>query len=146
MSQAQAGELTGNGLTAGGRPDPEVVPKAKRRRFTAEYKLMVLREADQCTGPGEIGALLRREGLYSSHLTDWRRQREAGELAALAPKKRGRKPSVVEQQAAEASQMQREIDRLRERLRQAEAIIGAQKKLAELLGQPLDELQNSGRP
>jgi transposase-like protein len=105
----------------------------------------VLRQVDQCTGPGEIGALLRREGLYSSHLTDWRRQREAGELAALAPKKRGRKPSVVEQQAAEVVRMQREIDRLRERLRQAEAIIGAQKKLAELLGQPLDEVQNSGR-
>lgn len=145
MSQAQAGELSGNGQTASGRPDPEVVAKARRRQFTAAYKLTVLREAEGCTAPGEIGALLRREGLFSSHLTDWRRQREAGELAALAPKKRGRKPSVVDQQAAAVAQMQREIERLRERLRQAEAIIGAQKKLAELLGQPLDELQNSGR-
>jgi transposase len=146
MSQAQAGELSGNGQTASGRPDPEVVAKARRRQFTAAYKLTVLREADGCTAPGEIGALLRREGLFSSHLTDWRRQREAGELAALAPKKRGRKSSAVEQQAAAVAQMQREIERLRERLRQAEAIIGAQKKLAELLGQPLDDLQNSGRP
>src|SRR2546428_9561481 len=71
-------------------PDPEVGERAARRRFTAEYKLQVLREADRCAGVGELGALLRREGLYSSHLTTWRRQREHGALAALAPKKPGR--------------------------------------------------------
>ena len=71
-------------------PDPEVRERAARRRFTAEYKLRMLRQADACTGTGELGALLRREGLYSSHLTTWRRQREEGSLAALSPKKRGR--------------------------------------------------------
>jgi transposase len=75
-------------------PDPEVVPQAKRRRFNAEYKVRILEEADACSEPGEIGALLRREGLYSSHLTTWRRQREQGHLEGLSPKKRGRKPSV----------------------------------------------------
>ena len=73
-------------------PDPEVPAKAKRRKFTAAYKLRVLAEADGCTGLGEIGRLLRREGLYSSHLSDWRRARQRGSLRALAPKKRGRKP------------------------------------------------------
>jgi transposase len=145
MALAQAVEGARAETAARRRLDPEVVAKAKRRRFTAEYKLAVVREADQCTGLGEIGALLRREGLYSSHLTDWRRQREAGELAALAPRKRGRKPSELEQQAAEVARLERDNERLRERLRQAEAIIGAQKKLAELLGQPLDEPQNNGR-
>ena len=72
-------------------PDPEVTDKAKRRRFSAEYKLRVLREADQCRKPGELGALLRREGIYSSSLSTWRRQREVGELVGLRPEKRGRK-------------------------------------------------------
>ncbi len=82
---------------AAGLPDPEVVEKAGRRRFTAKYKLGVLEEADRCA-PGEIGALLRREGLYSSHLTTWRRQREAGALAALTPRKRGRQARVPDAQ------------------------------------------------
>jgi transposase-like protein len=72
-------------------PDPEVVPKAKRRRFTAEYKLRIIREADTCTEPGEIGSLLRREGLYSSYLSKWRQQQEEGQLEALSSRKRGRK-------------------------------------------------------
>ena len=145
MSEVGVVTLGPNGLTPGGRPNPEVVPRAKRRRFAAEYKLSVLRQADACTAPGEIGALLRREGLYSSNLTEWRRQRETGQLAGLARKKRGRKVSEADRQALELARLQRENEQLRERVRQAEAIMAAQKKLAELLGQPLDEAQNGGR-
>jgi transposase-like protein len=96
-------------------PDPEVVPRAKRRQFSAQYKLRILTEADQCTQRGEIGALLRREGLYSSHLTTWRKQRERGQLQGLTPKKRGRKPDP---QAAELARLQRENERLKARLEQ----------------------------
>jgi transposase-like protein len=144
MSQAEVIGQSTNGRVAEKRPDPEVVPKAKRRRFTAEYKLAVVREAERCSQPGQIGALLRREGLYSSHLSDWRRQVALGELSALAPTKRGPKPSEALRQAAELARVQRENARLRERLRQTEAIIAAQKKLAELLGQPLDETPTDG--
>ncbi len=111
-------------------PDPEVSTKAKRRSFTAEYKRRILEEADSCTEPGEIGALLRREGLYSSHLAKWRRQREAGGLDGLKPKKRGRKK---DEEAAEIAQLRRENERLRKQLEQAELIIAAQKKLAQAL-------------
>ncbi len=120
-------------------PDPEVVPKAKRRQFTAEYKLCIVREADACTDPGQIGSLLRREGLYSSYLSTWRRQREEGQLQALSSKKRGRKdqdPSVEE-----LAQLQRENERLRARLEQAEIIIDVQKKLSKLLGLTMDKTQ-----
>ena len=110
--------------------DTEVVAKPVRRRFTAEYKLRILRAAEHCS-TGELGALLRREGLYSSHLTTWRRQREAGQLAGLAPKKRGPKPNP---QADELARLRRENERLQTRLQQAEAIIDAQKKLAQLFG------------
>jgi transposase len=112
-------------------PDPEVPEKAKRRRFSAEYKLATLHEADRCTEPGQIGALLRRERLYSSHLVDWRRQRDTGALEALA-RKRGPKP---------ADPARVEVERLRranERLAQAEKIIEIQGKVSELLGLPLD--------
>ena len=111
-------------------PDPEVSTKAKRRTFTAEYKRRILEEADGCTRHGEIGALLRREGLYSSHLTTWRRQREMGELAGLRPKKRGRKKDEA---TAELARLRRENERLRKQLDQAELIIAAQKKLAQAL-------------
>ena len=111
-------------------PDPEVPVKAKRRAFSAEYKLRILEEADNCTEPGEVGALLRREGLYSSNLTKWRRQREAGGLGGLKPKKRGRKK---DEEAAEIAQLRRENERLRKQLEQAELIIAAQKKLAQAL-------------
>jgi transposase len=114
-------------------PDPEVVPRAKRRQFSAKYKLRILTEADQCTQWGEIGALLRREGLYSSHLTTWRKQRDSGQLEGLAPKKRGRKPDP---QAAELAWLQRENERLKVRLEQAETIIEVQKKLSQMLGLP----------
>ena len=112
-------------------PDPEVTPKAKRRRFSAEYKLRVLAEADDCTQRGEIGALLRREGLYSSHLDKWRKQREKGQLQGLSGSKRGRK---AERHAAELARLRRENEQLQVRLQQAEAIIDVQKKLCGLLG------------
>ena len=114
----------------------EVVAKPTRRRFTAEYKLRILLEADRCSA-GELGALLRREGLYSSHLTTWRKQREAGQLAALAPKKRGRQ---VDPQAEENARLRREIQKLQSRLQRADLIIDAQKKLLVLLNQPIPEV------
>jgi transposase len=130
-------ELNGGQVTAesAGTPDPEVVAKAERRKFTAEYKLRVLAEADTCTKPGQIGALLRREGLYRSHLDKWRKQRREGTLQALSPQKRGPK---ADPQAAEIARLRRENERLQERLRRAENIIEVQKKVAALLGAPLD--------
>ena len=105
-------------------PDPQVIPKAERRRFSAAYKQRILAEADACTARGQIGALLRREGLYSSHLDKWRKQRERGVLQALAPQKRGPKPKP---QAAEIAQLRHENEQLRARLQQAEHIIEVQK-------------------
>ena len=125
-----------NGKVVEGMPDTEVVAKAKRRQFTAEYKLHILREVDGCKGSGEIGALLRLEGLYSSHLTAWRRQRERGELDGLSPQKRGPK---ADPQAIELARLKRENERLRERLRQAELIIDVQKKVSQMLGVPIEE-------
>ena len=122
-------------------PDPEVVARAKRRRFSAEYKLRILEEAEACSERGQIGSLLRREGLYSSHLTTWRQQREQGQLEALSPKKRGRKPSVDEALAKELAELKRENQRLGNRLQQAETIIEVQKKLSGLLGLTLNENQ-----
>ena len=119
-----------NGTTAVMPPDSEVRPDGRRRTFTAEYKLRILAEADRSSEAGAIGALLRREGLYSSHLTDWRRQRDAGELRSGVAKVRGRKPDL---QAKELARLQRENERLRAQLEQAELIIGAQKKLAQAL-------------
>jgi transposase-like protein len=118
------------------QPEPEVVPKATRRSFSAVYKLRIVEEADQCTERGQIGALLRREGLYSSHLATWRRQRDAGGLQALQLKKRGRKVSQ-DAHEVEIAALQRENERLHKQLEQAELIIGAQKKLAEALEQTL---------
>ena len=117
-------------------PDPEVRERAARRRFTAEYKLQVLRQADQCVGVGDLGALIRREGLYSSHLTTWRRQREQGALVALTPKKRGRPTASASGSALarRVAELERDNGRLARRLHQAEAIIEAQKKLSEILG------------
>ena len=117
-------------------PKTEVVAKAKRRQYTAEYKLRILREVDACQGYGEIGALLRREGVYSSSLTNWRRQRERGELDGLSPQKRGPKPDP---QAIELARLKREVERLRERLRKAEMIIDVQKKVAQMLGEASEE-------
>lgn len=122
--------------------NPEVTPKAKRRSFTATYKLWVLEEADKCYKPGQIGALLRREGLYSSHLTTWRRQRREGELAGLTPQKRGRK---VDEQAVELAALNKENERLRRQLQQAELIIEAQKKLSQALGMTMASREEGER-
>ncbi len=118
-------------------PDPEVPEKPARRRFTAAYKLAILGKADACSGHGEVGALLRREGLYSSHLTAWRKQRDEGALKALSPVKRGRKPKAKNPLADEVARLERENRKLQKRLEQAEMIIDFQKKVADLLGIPL---------
>jgi len=131
-----------NGKVSEKMPKTEVVAKAKRRQYTAEYKLRILRELDSSQGEGETGALLRREGLYSSHLTSWRRQRERGELDGLAPQKRGPKPDP---QAVELARLQRENERLRERLSKAELIIDVQKKVAQMLGVPIEEHDLDGQ-
>ncbi len=120
-------------------PDPEVPAKARRRTFTAKYKLETLKEAEACTEPGEIGALLRRKGLYSSHLSKWRQQRDEGVLAGLTPKKRGRKPRKVSAEARRIAELEREVGRLRQKLAQAETIIEVQKKLSQLLGSQEEE-------
>jgi len=124
---------------AGGKrsPNAEVVPKGKRRRFTAEYKLRILEEADGCREPGEVGALLRREGLYSSHLASWRKQRAAGGLAGLTPKKRGRKTRERNPLEKEVQKLERERERLERELEKARIVIDVQKKVARLLGIPL---------
>ena len=114
-------------------PDPEVPERAQRRRFSGAYKLRILHAVEACTEPGEIGALLRREGLYSSHLSKWRRQRDAGALEGLRPRKRGRKPQPVDPQAKRIAQLERDNERLRRKLEQAETIIDVQKKLSQLL-------------
>ena len=118
-------------------PDPEVVPKAKRRTFSAKYKLRILEEADSCTEAGQVGSLLRREGLYSSHLTTWRRQRDEGVLKGLSPQKRGRKRK--DELEREVARLQRENERLQASLEQAEMIIEVQKKLSRLLGLATEE-------
>jgi transposase-like protein len=120
-------------------PNPEVWPRAQRRRFSAEYKLRILEEAGDNSGSGQIGALLRREGLYSSHLTTWRRQRAQGQLDGLSPKTRGRKPAVDEGLVKALAALKRENERLEFRLQQAETIIDVQKKLSELLGLTANE-------
>jgi transposase len=116
-------------------PDPEVVERAERRRYSAEYKRRILEEYYACEKPGEKGALLRREGLYSSYITKWSRQQQQGELQGLAPKKRGPK---ADPQVAEIGRLKRENERLRRRLEQAELIIDVQKKVSQMLGAPAE--------
>jgi transposase-like protein len=127
-------QMPANGLSKDHQPQTEVTPKAKRRRFSAQYKLRILEEADQGTQPGEIGALLRREGLYSSNLTTWRRQREQGQLGALSPKKRGPKPKPDADMARELATLRKQNARLEQQLKKAELIIEVQKKVSLLLG------------
>jgi transposase-like protein len=114
--------------------ETEVSGKAKRRRFSGAEKLRILKEADACTKPGEQGALLRREGLYSSHLTAWRRARERGELDALSPKKRGRKAKEVDPLERKIAELQRSLEKAELRAKRAEALVELQKKVSELLG------------
>jgi transposase-like protein len=134
MSHPQLNPRYVNGQ--GSIPDPEVRPGSGRRRFSAAYKLRILEEADHCTEPGQLGSLLRREGLYSSHLSQWRRQRRASQLEGLQIQKRGRK---ADPQAVEMSRLQRENERLKTQLQRAELIIEAQKKLCQLLNLPTYE-------
>jgi transposase len=121
-----------------------VVATARRRQFTSGDKRRILDAADCCTQPGEIGALLRKEGIYSSHLTTWRRQRTDDERAALEPQKRGRKADPAQAEDRRMLQLTEENDRLRRKLAQANAIIDVQKKLCALLGQPTDETPSEG--
>ena len=136
------------GLPAAGNgkplPDPAVSEKPVRRRFTAEYKLRILQEADRCIASGQLGALLRREGLYSSILSTWRQQRDEGTIVGLTPKRRGRKANPDAPLIAENQRLTRETQRLAAKLRQAETIIEIQKKLSEILGIPLPPSDNSG--
>jgi transposase-like protein len=132
MSHEQLPNL-GNGNLTHPVPDPEVSLKAKRRTFSAEYKLRILDVASACRTPRERGALLRREGLYSSHLTNWRRELHDGALNGLQPKKRGPKSDPL---AVENAQLKRTIARLQAKLERAETIIEVQKKLSQLLGLP----------
>jgi transposase-like protein len=133
---AEAGAVS----TSASRPDPEVAAKAKRRTFTAEYKQRILQEADHAaTTPGGVGALLRREGLYSSHLVSWRRERSQGIQEALAPRKRGRK-SQRNPLEEENQKLRCQNARLTEDLRKANIIIDVQKKVAALLGNPIPDV------
>jgi len=123
-------------------PNPEVVDKAQRRRFSKAYKLDILKQIDACSGIGQIGALLRREGLYSSHLANWRLQRSQGRLDSSPTKKRG--PKAADHNAVLVRQLERENTRLKDRLRQAELVLDIQKKASEILGIPLKTLDNEG--
>lgn len=134
MSQHKTTKVNRNGSSNSHQPDPEVVLRAKRRRFSVADKLRILQEADACSEPGQIGALLRREGIYSSYLTEWRRERELGEWQGLTGQKRGR---PRDEQAAELVKLRRENEQLKAQVAQAELIITAQKKLAQALEQTL---------
>lgn len=125
-----------------GAPDPEVSATAKRRTFTAKYKLRILKEVEESSAPGAIGEIVRREGLYSSHLTEWRKQRDGGALVALGAK-RGRK-LTRNPLADEVEKLRGEVARLGSRLEQAEAIIDIQKKVSSLLGIPLKSYELGG--
>ncbi len=129
-SAAAAGDSPGCTL-----PDPELVERPQRRRFTAEYKLRILREADACSEPGAIGALLRREGLYSSLLSDWRRQREQGSLEALSRPRGRAKPNPL---AAEVEMLRRKLARAEAELAKAQKVIEVQGKVSALLGELLE--------
>ena len=152
-TEGRPGERSEPGLAGGGatgaapglanrvRPNPEVVAQARRRTFSVKYKLRLLAEADRCA-KGELGALLRREGVYDSTYRRWRAQRDQGILTALVPKRRGPAPNVPDPQAKKVAQLERENRRLTERLKKAELIIEVQKKVASLLGIELASTEN----
>lgn len=119
--------------------DTEVVARASRRRFSAAEKLRILREADGCGERGELGALLRREGIYSSQLGDWRRARDRGELDGLSPRRRGPKSRKADARDQRIAALERENRKLKARLERAEGLIEVQKKVSEILGIPLDQ-------
>jgi len=144
MDGARRATVISSSVRAGGPagvsvvPNPEVPEKAVRRIFTAGYKRRILREADACKETGQLGALLRREGLYSSNLTTWRRQVEQGTLEALSPKKRGPKEKKPDPSLRRIAELEKATQKLEHKLRQAELIIAAQKKIAEIFQMPLD--------
>jgi len=143
--QRSGGEPNGGANNAspnGPAPDPEVLAKPKRRRFTPAYKARIVEEAQRCTESGQIGALLRREGLYSSALTQWRRQYHSGALQGLKDDKRGRK-RTRDAREKELERLQRENERLNKKLRQAELIIEIQKTVVAMLGNPIETLPSS---
>ena len=123
--------------------DSEVVPRARRRHFSNADKRRILEAVDRCTKPGEVGALMRREGVYSSSVSTWRRQREAADLAALAPQKRGPKAEPHRAETLHIAQLTRERDNFKSRLDKALLVIDVQKKLAALLGSPIDNSTGS---
>ncbi len=141
-----ARRATGDARGAAGRngdgPDPEVADKATRRRFSTEYRRRIVREADKCTKVGEVGALLRREGLHSSSLSAWRRQSAAGKLAGTGLVKRGPKAQPKDVRDKRIAELERETRQLKRKLAQAETIIGIQKKVATLLGIPLKSVDD----
>ena len=120
-------------------PDPEVVAKPTRRQFSAEYRLRILEEAERCTRPGEVGRLLRREGLYSSHLSAWRKARRGGSLQGLTPKKRGAKPAESNPLSPKVRQLEAKVARLEKELATAHTILEVQGKVAGLLGFSLND-------
>ena len=136
MDHAQQGSGRLNGPS-----DSEVPEKPVRRRFDAAYKQRIVEEADGCSQPGDVGLLLRREGLYASLLSTWRRQRDEGSLAGLTPKRRGRKATKKDATALENERLRRENERLTGRLKQAETIIEVQKKVSEILAVSPEELR-----
>lgn len=125
-------------------PSPEVLERAKRRTYPAEYKRAMLREVDSLRDPGSLGALLRREGLYASHIATWRWQRERGELDALTPKKRGPRSTKNDPLLKRIAALERENRRLQKRLERAELINDIQKKISEITGIPLKDLEHEG--
>jgi hypothetical protein len=134
-------------MTSKNSPPPastEVLSKARRRSYTTAYKLDLLRRADECEEPGEIGKLLREEGLYSSHLAVWRKARANGELSAKAPTKRGPKAREHDARDREIDELKRQVAKLQARAERAEQLVELQKKVAELLGRPLDENESKG--
>ena len=140
---ATIGEAAVSGRPRATVRDVEVSEKPVRRRFSAAYKLRILEQADACReNTGELGALLRREGLYSSHLNTWRRQRREGTLAGLSPQKRGRKSRGSDEQTQRVRELEKENKRLRRRLHKAETILEIQKKASGLLGIPLNRQEN----
>src|SRR6478609_2508067 len=146
---AGAGTEEGRRPTAVPAPaatSPELSERPKRRTFTAGEKLRILGETDRAADTGGISAILRREGVYSATLTDWRRQRDAGAFEALKPLRRGPKPVVAQPADADLDQLRRENTRLRQRLEHAEAIIGIQKKVAALLGMPMATTERDETP
>lgn len=131
---ATGGDTVGGGRDVVTPPDPEVDSQKRRRRLTAQYKLRILQEAERCANSHQVGLLLRREGLYSSSLSRWRRLRDQGILQAMRPQARGRKPAEINPLAADMDKLQRENRLLRKKLWKAEKIIEVQKKISEILG------------